>query len=441
MIGGGGAGHPRDFLQVRALAASPPPLQIGVRLAYYGIVFLFALAHRADGRAGHNYLDICECGRRNIPVLVGLLDPLHQLGSCPVPHRHPMTKSPDVRQVGRELGTRYVLEGSVRKAASRVRITGQLIDATTGAHLWADRFEGNLTDIFELQDQVTISVVGAIAPKIRGAEIERALHKSTENLPAYDLVLRGRWADDLNQRDSMEVAADFFRRAIVLDPNYAVAYALLAKTLWITAAFQWTKPCERELSEYVELAKTAIKLGQADPEALAIAAYIVGLPGGELEEGIAIMDRAIAQNPNSADALAMSGTLRAYLGDTQTAFLHLKMAERMAPLDVHVMFKDFGFYLAAFVDGDYAGAIDGTAKALRKSPANVTALRYRVSALALASRLDDARRTVAQLLTVLPEMTIARCRRHVEVEMKNPFKRPGVADAYYRGLRLAGLPE
>jgi adenylate cyclase len=166
-------------------------------------------------------------------------------------------KSPDVRRVGKELGARYVLEGSVRKAAARVRITGQLIDATTGAHLWANRFEGDLTDIFELQDQVTISVVGAIAPKIRGAEIERALHKSTDNLAAYDLVLRGRWAFDLARRDSMQVAGDFYRRAITLDPTYAVAYALLAKTLWITAAFQWTKPTEHELSKYVELAKTA----------------------------------------------------------------------------------------------------------------------------------------------------------------------------------------
>jgi adenylate cyclase len=350
-------------------------------------------------------------------------------------------KSPDVRRVGKELGARYVLEGSVRKASSRVRITGQLIDATTGAHLWAHRFEGDLSDIFELQDQVTIKVVGAIAPKIRSAEITRALHKATENLAAYDLVLRGRWAYDLQQRDSLEVAADFYRRAITLDPNYAVAYALLAMTLWITAAFQWTKPSERELSEYVELAKTAIRLGQHDPEALAIAAYIVGLPGGELEEGIAVMDRALAQNPNSADTLAMGGTLRAFLGDTQTALQHLRMAERMAPLDVHVAFKSFGFYLAAFVDGDYPGVIDGTAKLLREDPANVTSLRYRASALALAGRLDEARRTVAQLLTAVPEMTIRRCRRHVEIEMKNPFKRPGVAEAYYEGLRLAGLPE
>jgi adenylate cyclase len=350
-------------------------------------------------------------------------------------------KSPDVRKVGQQLGARYVLEGSVRKAASRVRITGQLIDATTGAHLWADRFEGDLSDIFELQDQVTIKVVGAIAPKIRSAEIARALHKSTENLAAYDLVLRGRWAYDLGQRDGMEAAADFYRRAIALDPDYAVAHAMLAMTLWITAAFQWAQPSERELSEIVSLAKTAIRLGQTDPETLAIAGYIVGLPGGELEEGIAVLDRALAQNPNSADALAMSGTLRAFLGDTQTAFQRLKLAERMAPLDVHVAFKAYGFYLASFVDGDYPSAIDATARALREYPANVTALRYRAAALALAGRTDEARRTVAQLLAVVPEMTIARCRRHVEIEMKNPFRRSGVAEAYYQGLRMAGLPE
>jgi adenylate cyclase len=350
-------------------------------------------------------------------------------------------KSPDTRQVGRELGARYVLEGSVRKAASRVRITGQLIDATVGAHLWADRLEGDLSDIFELQDQVTTKVVGAIAPKIRSAEIARALHKSTDNLAAYDFVLRGRWAFDLGQRDSMEAAANCYRRAIALDANYGVAYALLAKTLWISAAFQWTIPSERELSEIVALARTAIKLGQADSEALATAAFIVGLPGGDLTEGIAVMDQALAQNPSSADTLAMGGTLRAFLGETQVAFQHLKLADRMAPLEVHVSFKEFGFYLAAFVDGDYCGAIDGTAKALRKYPANVTALRYRAAALALAGRMDDARRTVAQLLTVVPELTIARCRRHVEIEMKNPFRRPGVVEAYYEGLRLAGLPE
>jgi TolB-like protein len=351
-------------------------------------------------------------------------------------------KSPDVRQVGQELGVRYVLEGSVRKAGTRLRIVGQLVDATTGVHLWADRFEGNLTDIFQLQDQVTMRVVSALEPKVRRAEMERALHKPTENLEAYDLVLRGRWTHDAaGRKDDLEEAARLYRRAIANDPNYALAYALLARTLWITAAFQWKKPSKGELLEYVNLAKTAVRLGQNDPETLGIAAYIIALPGGELVEGITIMDQAIAMNPNSTDLLAMSGTLRAFSGDTITAFQHVQEANRLSPLGVHVSFKTFGFYLACFVDGNYEGVLDGTAKALREHPGNITALRYRTAALALLGRLDEARQAVDQLLAANPEVTISRARRHIEVEMNNPFKRAGVVEAYYEGLRRAGLPE
>jgi adenylate cyclase len=350
-------------------------------------------------------------------------------------------KSPDVRQVGKELGVRYILEGSVRKAAARVRITGQLIDALTGAHLWADRFEGNLTDIFELQDKVTVSVVAAIEPKIRMAEIERALRKPTQNLEAYDLVLRGRWTYEPARKDSFEEAAYLYRRAIALDPKYSLAYALLARTLWIITSYQWSRPSEDELVEYVNLANTAVQLGQADPETLCVAAHIIALPGGDLDDGIAIVNRALAQNPNSDDALAISGMLHAYSGDTQMAMQHLQEASRLSPLGVRISFWTFGYYLACFVDGDYERVLDGTAQALREQPTNVTALRYRTAAFALLGRLDEARRAVERLLVVNPDMTISRCRRHIEVEMKNPFKRPGVVEAYYRGLRLAGLPE
>ncbi len=349
-------------------------------------------------------------------------------------------KSPDVRQVGRELGVRYVLEGSVRKAGTRVRIVGQLVQTATGAHLWADRFEGDLTDIFQLQDQVTMSVVGAIEPKIRLAETERALRKPTNNLEAYDLVLRGRWTYEPARKESFQEAANLYRRAIALDPNYSLAYALLARTLWIIAAYQWTQPSEDDLAEYVDLAKTAVQLGQADPETLCVAAHIIALPGGDLEDGIAIVNRALTQNPNSADTLAISGMLLAYSGDTQMAMRHLEEANRLSPL-VRISFGVFGFYLACFVDADYKRVLDGTAQALREQPTNVTALRYRTAALALLGRLDEARRTVERLLVVNPDVTISRCRRHIEVEMKNPFKRPGVVEAYYEGLRRAGLPE
>jgi TolB-like protein/class 3 adenylate cyclase len=350
-------------------------------------------------------------------------------------------KSPDVRQVGRELGAGYVLEGSVRQAGERVRIVGQLIDATTGAHLWADRFEGDVADIFALQDRVTVSVAAAIEPKIRKAEIERALRKPTESLQAYDLVLRGRWVYQGSRRDRYEEAARFYRRAIGLDPNYAVAYALLARALWLPIAFIWTEPSEGELIECVDFARTAIRLGQAEPETLGLAAHIIALPGGELVEGIAVIDLALAQNPNSVDVLAASGMLRAFLGDTVTAFRHLKEAERLSPAGVRVVNKAFGLCLASFVDGDYAMAADWAAQDLRERSINVEALRYRAAALALLGRLDEAGQTVNRLLAANPEITISRCRRHNEITMKNPFKRVGVVEAYYEGLRRAGLPE
>ena len=206
------------------------------------------------------------------------------------------------------------------------------------------------------------------------------------------------------------------------------------------AAYQWTRPSVDDLAEYVDLAKTAVQLGQADPETLCVAAHIIALPGGDLEEGIAIVNRALAQNPNSADTLAISGMLHAYSGDTQIAMRHLDEVNRLSPL-VRINFWVFGFYLACFVDGDYNRVLEGTAQALREQPTNVTALRYRTAALALLGRLDEARRTVERLLVVNPDMTISRCRRHIEVEMKNPFKRTGVVEAYYEGLRRAGLPE
>ena len=207
------------------------------------------------------------------------------------------------------------------------------------------------------------------------------------------------------------------------------------------AAQQLTEPSEVDLAECVSLASAAVQLGQADPEALGVAAHIIALPGGDMAEAIAIIDRALSLNPNSADALAISGMLRAYAGDTQMAVRHLEEANRLSPLGVRINFKTWGFLVACFVDADYAGAVERAAETLREHPNNVAVLRYRTAALALLGRLDEARNAVNQLLALRPGLTIARCRRHVEVEMKNPFKRPGVVEAYYEGLRRAGLPE
>jgi adenylate cyclase len=351
-------------------------------------------------------------------------------------------KSPDVRQVGKELNVRYVLEGSVRKSAARVRVTGQLVETDTGAHLWADRFESDLTDIFSLQDQVTVSVVGAIEPKVRSAEIERALQKPTKHPGAYDLVLQGRWwMYQQTTRRTLEEAARLFLRATEVDPGCAIAHALYAREKFALAAYHFAEPSEVELAEWANIARLAVNLGRTDPETLCFAAHIIAMPGGDVEGALAIIDRALLLNPNSPDTLATAGLLCAYRGDTDIALRHLREAQRISPPGERILVKAFAFCVASFVDADYLRVIDWTADRLRDEPDNIVPLRYRAAALALLGRLDEARQVVDRLLVLRPTLTIARCRRHVEVEMKNPFKRPGVAEAYYEGLRLAGLPE
>ena len=173
-------------------------------------------------------------------------------------------RSVDVRQVGRDLGVRYVLEGSVRKAGARVRITGQLVNALTGAHVWADRFDGELADIFDLQDQVTSRVVGAIAPKLEQAEIERAKRKPTESLDAYDYFLRGMAAFYQFTRPGNEEALALFSRAIELDPDFAAAYGMAARCYMQRKGFGWVADRDREIAETARMARRAADLGRDD---------------------------------------------------------------------------------------------------------------------------------------------------------------------------------
>jgi TolB-like protein len=200
----------------------------------------------------------------------------------------------DVKQVGRELGVRYVLEGSVRKAANRVRITGQLIDADTDAHLWADRFEGSLDDIFNLQDQVTMSVVGAIVPRLEQAEIERAKRKPTESLDAYDYFLRGMAALHEGTRDANNEARRLFYKAIELDTEFASAHAMAAYCYAWRKSNGWMVDPERETAEAVRLAFRATELGKDDAVARCWGGFALARAAGDLDNGIAFLDRAIA---------------------------------------------------------------------------------------------------------------------------------------------------
>jgi TolB-like protein len=340
--------------------------------------------------------------------------------------------SPEINRIGRELGVRYVLQGSVRKADERVRITATLIDAATGMHIWAGRFDGLLTNIFELQDDVAASVVGAIEPRIRDAEVERARRKPATDLRAYDLVLRSRFGYDLDGDLRL------LRQAVEIDPGYALALAMIAQANWASVVHHRTTPTEAELAGYVRMARDAVERAPNDPEVLIPAAPVIALAGGDLSGGTVTVERACVLNRNSAEAWAVSGLLRAYAAAVDTALDHLQRSRRLNPLDTS--FQHLGLALAHFVSGNYDEVLNWTEGVGRWST-TVPIMRYRAAALGLLGRSEEAAQIVERLLALVPDLTLARVRRHVEVEMKSPYKKSGVAEAYYEGLRRAGLPE
>ncbi|MFY9737284.1 MAG: adenylate/guanylate cyclase domain-containing protein, partial [Rhodoplanes sp.] len=341
----------------------------------------------------------------------------------------------DVKQVGRELGVRYVLEGSVRKAANRVRITGQLIDTSTGAHLWADRFDGTPVDIFDLQDQVTASVVGAIAPKLEQAEIERARRKPTESLDAYDYYLHGMASFYRGTKDAISEALQLFHKAIARDPEFASAYGMAAwcyvqrkNNLWMTDRAQETAAIER-------LARQAARLGKEDPTALYTGGYALAQIEGHLDAGIALIDRALALDPNLAAAWHLSGWMRIHLREPEVAIAHLTRAVRLNPLDPLLFAMQNGMAAAHFLAGRYDEASSWAEKALREHPNYLPAIRMSAASHAFAGRLAEAQKAVARMRQVDPALRVAGLKDLV------PFRRPEDFARYVEGLRRAGLPD
>jgi TolB-like protein/class 3 adenylate cyclase/Flp pilus assembly protein TadD len=343
-------------------------------------------------------------------------------------------KSPDIRQVGRELGARYVLEGSVRKAANRVRITGQLIDALTGVHLWADRFDGAIDDIFDLQDQVTASVVGAIAPKLEQAEIERARTKPTENLNAYDLYLRALPSLYANTRAESDEALQLLRQAISLDPNYAVAKALAAQCI-VMRDNQGIRLSKSEIDEGIRLAREALDAGRDDPSVLELAGNAVAHLAHDVEAGRAALDRALVLNVNSAQALRGSGWVRLYSGDPHAATEYFTRAIRLSPLDPRITNVFGGLGIARMMAGDYDEAVKFGRQAMRELPRNALAHRVVAASLALLGRTEEARSAMRALLAVTPNATMSLMRMNI------PYQDAEFVERYLRGLREAGLPE
>jgi adenylate cyclase len=346
----------------------------------------------------------------------------------------------DVRQVGRELGVRYVLEGSVRKAGSRVRITGQLVEAATGTHLWADRFEGTLEDVFDLQDRMTASLVAAIEPNVRAAEIQRAQRKPTANLQAYDLLLRALPHLYGGTQAGAAEAMRLLQQAVAIDPSYALGLAYLAECQWRTIIRSLIDPGDLTVAEMVPLVQSALTLDPNDPEVLAIAGEITARIGGDLSGGIALLDRSLELNPNNAGALTTAAALRAFSGDTAAAISLLDRSARHNPLDWNYRLCSC-YTITYFVAGEYERVVEWSARALQQLPHSIIGLRYRAASLGQLGRLEEGREVAQHLLAVFPDFTITRYRRHLEFYLNNVFRTPGITDALCEGLRRCGVPE
>ncbi|WP_026187274.1 winged helix-turn-helix domain-containing protein [Ensifer sp. BR816] len=341
----------------------------------------------------------------------------------------------DVKEVGRELGVRYVLEGSVRKSGNKLRMTGQLIDATTGTNLWAERFEGTLSDIFELQDQMAESVVGAIAPQLERAEIERAKRKPTDSLDAYDYYLRGMAKLHSGTREAIETALPLFYRATELDPEFAAAYGMAAWCHFWRKVNGWMTDRPREIAEGARLARLAVELGRDDAVALTRGGHALGHLAGDLDSGIALLDRAKYLNPNLAPAWFLGGFLRAFRGETDAAIEHLEHAVRLSPLDPEMFRMQAGTALAHFFAGRFDSASAWAEKAAGNLPSFLVAVSLVAASHALAGRMDKARQAMQRLRALDPSLRVSNLKDWL------PIHRPEDLAALADGLRLAGLPE
>lgn len=344
-------------------------------------------------------------------------------------------KAVDVKQVGRELGVRYVLEGSVRKSGSRVRITGQLIDASSGAHLWAERFEGSLEDIFELQDQVTASVVGQIAPKIEQAEIERTKRKPTDSLGAYDYFLRGMAVHYQVSMEANEESLRLFYRAIDIDPDFAAPYGLAAECIALRKANRWKTDRVLDISEIERLATFAARLGRDDALALYTTALSVAYVVEDLDTGASMVDRAVSLNPNLAQAWRASCWIRVWLGNPEVALEHIARAMRLNPRDPYFFGMQavaaFGYFFAR----RYDEASSWAEAALQDAPNFHQALRMAAAGHALAGRLEMAQKAMKRLRQIDPDLRVSNL-----FEL-TPLRRAQDMASYQEGLRTAGLPE
>jgi TolB-like protein/Tfp pilus assembly protein PilF len=341
--------------------------------------------------------------------------------------------APDVRKVGRELGVRYVLEGSVRKAGERVRITAQMVEAETGGHLWADRFDGMLADVFELQDQITLGVVAAIEPSVLRAEIERTKRKRPDNLDAYDLYLRAMeqgWMFGPAERSS---AIALLEKALALSPGYAEAHGLAAHFLMTT--YQWGGRDPRHREKALAHAEAVARARTDDATTLAGAAFALSGLAGDHDTALHMLERALAQNPGSAMAHNVAAVVNCRVGRFEHGRAQAQEALRLSPFDPMQYFAHNALAAVHLAAGEVEDALANAHRSLESNPDFAPGLVMTVLCQVRLGRPDDARATLRRLLEVSPGTNVSTLRESLMFADSLGFE--DVAS----DLRSAGLPE
>ncbi len=341
----------------------------------------------------------------------------------------------DVREIGRRLGVRYVLEGSVRRSGERVRIIGQLIDAATGDHLWADRFDGRLADILDLQDRITESVVGAIEPKLVLAEIDRAKRKRPEKLDAYDYYPRALPHVHSSTKESISEGLRLLDEALAIDPDYAPASALAAWFYFYRITVARTSSIENDVAEGVRLARAALNVDTDDPRVLSDAGWVLATLGRDVETGAAAIDRAVLLSPNSALVLSRSGYVLTLVGDQETSLRRSMAAVRLGPSDSTVYRFLTGAAIACILMGRHGDAVLHTEQAHRKNEKFGPTHRILAAAYSQLGQTEISAEALLRYLELDPSITISHLQRQL------PYQNAEQAEHIWGGLRKAGLPE
>jgi adenylate cyclase len=337
-------------------------------------------------------------------------------------------KAVDLKRVGRELGVRYVLEGSVRKATDKVRITCQLIDATTGMHLWADRYEGDLGDVFALQDEITVNVIAAIAPKLLQVEIDSAARRRPNDFSAHDHYLRAHPHYYTMTRDGVAQAIRLLNRALEIDPRYSAAASLGILCHTLNLLLGWSVNPQFDASEATRLSQLVLSIDENDPETLACVGWAKAFISHDAAAAVEIVDRAVALNPNSAIAWSYRGFVYLYAGIADEALRSYEHTLRLSPLD------PMRPSLIAMVSMSYLGlgrfeeALDVARKSIGKNPSFLPAYLSLASALGHLGRREEADQAVQKILQMQPGFRASSRKGHWPA-------------LYVEGLLKAGLPD